>query len=135
LGKCKGIKESVLAHFNHDYRYVKIYSLIIWISFLPIFLIYFRLIVLQFEGLFGESQFTAPLSALALFIAICLVRIWDVGEETLALGIISIFIYLAFLIWAQMTAPEGEKEVAPFGATYPLAATLMMAYSNHNIIT
>jgi len=98
IGKSKSFKESVLAHSQNNYTYVKIYSFMFWIYFVPLFFIYFRLIVLQFQGLFGESALIAPLSAILLFSIIVLIRIYKIGEETLAYGITSIITYVVFLI-------------------------------------
>lgn len=47
LGKGKQIKDCILSHFNNDYSYMTGYSLFIWISFMPLMLIYFRIICLQ----------------------------------------------------------------------------------------
>ena len=47
LGKSASIKESILSHFDDDYRYMMGYSLFIWISFVPPLFIYFRIICLQ----------------------------------------------------------------------------------------
>lgn len=53
IGHSNSLKASVLAHFGNDYRYVKICSFMLWFGFVPLFFIYFRLIVLQFVGLVG----------------------------------------------------------------------------------
>jgi amino acid permease len=47
LGKGRQIRDCVLSHFNNDYRYMTGYSFFIWISFMPVMLIYFRIICLQ----------------------------------------------------------------------------------------
>jgi amino acid permease len=47
LGKGRHIKDSILSHFNNDYRYMTGYSFFMWFSFIPVFLTYFRLICLQ----------------------------------------------------------------------------------------
>jgi len=47
LGKSKSIKECILSHFKQDYRYFGGYSVFMWFSFIPYFVIYYRLICLQ----------------------------------------------------------------------------------------
>jgi amino acid permease len=53
IGTSSSFKTTVLDHFGNDYRFVKLYSFVSWFSFIPLFFIYFRLIVLQFNGLVG----------------------------------------------------------------------------------
>lgn len=66
---------------------------------------------------------------------IVIVRIFEVGEETLALGIVSIIVYLGFILWALISAPSGEKKLQPFGGIYSLTSTLMMAFSIQSIVS
>lgn len=116
LGKGTQIRDCILNHFNNDYKYMRGYSFIIWLSFMPYMLIYFRIICLQIEGLLGHhSDLIGPFVALALIILVVLVRIYHMAEETLAYGIISIVGYILFLIWAQFSAPSGPKTVKTMG--------------------
>ena len=46
LGKSRNMKESVLAHFNQDYRYMIAYSIINWLSFIPILFLFFDFVCL-----------------------------------------------------------------------------------------
>ena len=62
-------------------------------------------------------------------------RVLEVGEETLALGIVSIIIYLGFILWAMVSAPSGEKKLQPFGGIYSLTSTLMMAFTIQGIVS
>lgn len=112
LGKGPQVKDCILSHFNNDYNYMRGYSFIIWFSYPPSLVIYFRIICLQIEGLLGHhSSAIAPAVAIGLIVLIIVIRIYHVGEETLAYGIISIIGYLVFLLWAQLTAPSGPKTV------------------------
>ena len=79
LGKAKSIKEYILSHFNYDYKYMQIYGLFIWFSFMPLFVIYFRLIVLQLQGLFGYYSWFGPVVAAFLIIYITIIRYFNVG--------------------------------------------------------
>jgi hypothetical protein len=83
-----------------------------WFSFVPLLIIYFRIICLQIEGLLGyHSPWVGPAVAVFLTVAILAIRIANIGEEILAYGIISIVSYLIFLLWAQVTAPSGTHHV------------------------
>ena len=53
LGKSPNIKYSILAHFNNNYTYMSIYSIIIWLSFVPFVVLIFNLICLEIVGLIG----------------------------------------------------------------------------------
>jgi hydrogenase-4 membrane subunit HyfE len=52
----------------------------------------------------------------------------------MAFGIISIITYLLFLMWAQISAPKGEKQIPESGSFYNLASALLMAFSVHDFI-
>jgi len=116
LGKEKDIREAVLVHFGEDMKYVKFFSFLMWISFCPVFVDYFRLICIQIQNLLGtDSQWVGIGVLLGLIMLIITVRIYHFGEETVALGVLSTFSYVIFLIWAQITAPSGPKRVEAFG--------------------
>ena len=81
LGRGTQIKDCILNHFDNDYRYMVGYSFIIWFSFMPYMLIYFRIICLQIDGLLGyHSNLTGPIVAIGLIIIVILIRIFHVGE-------------------------------------------------------
>ncbi len=80
IGKSKSIKECILAHFNQDYKYVKIYSFILWFGTFTLSFVYFKLLVLQVEGLVGNYWTVAPLCAVILFIFVFAARIYGLGE-------------------------------------------------------
>lgn len=76
LGKGSQIKDCILSHFDNDYKYMRGYSFFIWFSFIPYYLIYFRIICLQIEGLLGyHSDYIAPLVVVGLITIILLIRI------------------------------------------------------------
>lgn len=135
LGKGKQIRDCILNHFSNDYKYMRGYSFFIWLSFIAYALIYFRIICLQLEGLLGyHSDHIGPIVAGSLIIIIILVRIYHVGEQTLAYGIISIIAYLSFLVWAQFSAPKGSKTVPVIGSPVSLASSLITAYAIHDFL-
>ena len=53
LGKSKNMKESILSHFNGDYRYMVGYGIINWLSFLPIIFTFFNFSCLEIQGMLG----------------------------------------------------------------------------------
>ena len=135
LGKGKQIRDCVMAHFQNDYRYMRAYSFFMWFSFIPLLIIYFRIICLQIEGLMGfQSVWVGPGVAIFLTAVILYIRFVNIGEEILGYGIISIISYLIFLLWAQLTAPPGPHTVPASGSPVLLASTLMMAYSIHDFM-
>jgi hypothetical protein len=135
LGKGRNIKESILAHYQADYKYMVGYSFFIWLSFIPMLVTYFRIICLQIEGLMGfSSPWVGPAVAILLVAGIIIIRVRQFGEEILAFGIISIITYIFFLIWAQATAPEGTQAVPANGNPVILAAVLIGAYEIHDFL-
>lgn len=116
LGKEKDIRQALLVHFSFDEKYLKIFSFCLWLGFLPFFWEYFRLICLQIQGLTGSTSSWISFGVfVGLTLLIIFVRIFHVGEETIAVGIITTLIYFIFLVWVQLTAPSGPKTVEPFG--------------------
>lgn len=116
LGKEKDIREAVLVHFNYDRKYVIFFSFLMWFSFIPCFLEYFRLMCIQIQGLTGcSSEWASNGTLIGLIILIITIRVYHIGEETIALGIVTTTTYFLFLVWAQITAPAGPKRVEPFG--------------------
>lgn len=135
LGKGDQIKDCILAHFGDDYFYMRGYGAFIWFNFIVQLVIYFRIICLQIEGLLGHSSpWIGPGVVIMLMVAILIVRVFHIGEEILAYGIISIVTYLAFIAWALITAPPGPKSVPETGPPVTLLATLMMGYSIHDFL-
>jgi len=81
LGKSPNIKECVLTHFNQDYRFMVVYSFCMWFSFVPYFIIYFRLICLQLEGIIGYYPEVIGLAVTIFLIAeVILVQKFHIGE-------------------------------------------------------
>ena len=46
------------------------------------------------------------------------VRYTHYAEETMAIGIVAYGIFMIFLMWAVITAPEGPKKMPKTGSTY-----------------
>lgn len=64
-----------------------------------------------------------------------IMRYYHFGEKLLAIGILSVIAYVSFLVWAQVTAPQGPKTLPSTGPYYTeLASSLIMGYSIHNMV-
>ena len=106
MGQSKNIKESILSHFNNNYNYMIFYSGVIWLSFFPVFVSFFRLLCLQIIGLLGyNSGGIGPVVAVFLLILVIISRKYHYWEEVLALGIPSVIVLFIFITWALITAP------------------------------
>jgi hypothetical protein len=129
LGRGANIKSCILNHFGQDYRYMRAYSLIIWLSIIPFLLTQFRIICEQIEGLIGlRNEWVGIVFACLLAAFLVAVRVYHIVEETMALGVVSIVLILAFMSWALASAPAGPKTVPANGPPFALAATLVGAY-------
>ena len=94
------------------------------------FAIYFRLICIQLLGLIGHDGWAiGPLVFLGLLVIIIFIRYFHIGEEALAFGIFSIFMYLVFIVWVLFSAPEGDKQLTNDGDPVQFASILMTAYA------
>ena len=112
LGKEEDIREAVLIHFGGDGKYGKLFSFLMWIGFVPTLWEYFRLMCLQIQGLSGvDSGWLSFGVFVGLTVLIIVIRIYHIGEETIALGIVTTLVYFVFIAWAQITAPAGPKTV------------------------
>ena len=110
-------------------------NLIVWIGYIPVFLIFMKIIVLNMEGILGfQSPWIAPLTVIALIIVIIIIRIFLWGENSLASGIITIIAYMIFLTWAQITAPKGPRSVPMFGEPMNMSAFLILAFTIHSFM-
>ena len=81
-----------------------------------------------------SSPWVGPGVLVTLIIAVITTRIFGIGEEILAWGIVSIITYLLFIIWSLVTAPSGPLKVPVSGPWVTLTASLMMGYSIHDFL-
>ena len=112
-----------------------IYNLVIGGSLLGFIINYFVLIIIQIEGFINPSPWIAFCVFIFLVLLTIVMRYFHFGEKLLAIGILSIVAYTGFLIWAQFTAPSGEKSVPATGPQFiNLAASLTMGYAIHDFV-
>jgi hypothetical protein len=126
LGKGKGMKDSILSHFNNDYKYISAYGFIIWLSFVPFIFLSTRIICLELQRYLGWGSWELGIIfSLSMITITILARVTHFAEETMAFGLVAFFSYLIFLIWAQITAPAGSNTVPQTGSPAILAAALI----------
>ena len=135
LGDCPNIRTAILEHFNNKHYVTVIYNMVMAVAIIAVIFNYYLLIIKQFEGFLTVTPLIAFGLAGTLFILTSYLRSVHFSEQLLAVGILSVFMYLLFLIWAHITAPSGEK---PVPATTPdfinLGAALTMAFSIHDVV-
>ena len=86
LGNAKNIKESILAHLNNDYRFMRVYSFFVWLGLVPTFIGFFKVACMQILGLMGfHSQWIGPGVAALMLLIVILSRKYHYWEEVLAL--------------------------------------------------
>lgn len=96
--------------------YPKIYDVAVFLSIQLILLLYFSLIVKQWDSiLLSKSVITIIVNAFILFILVVLIRKFNLGVNLLGYGILSVVGYLIFLIWLVSTRPPGPD-------TFPVAS-------------
>jgi len=66
---------------------------------------YFQLIIKQVEGFIPPSHWIGVVVLFVLLGLTVIMRYYSFGEKLLAIGIVSVVIYVSFLTWAQTTAP------------------------------
>jgi amino acid permease len=79
LGTAKDMKECILQHFDGKYGYMIVYSFVVWIGQIPLLILYYNLICIQLEGLFGESGWISIVVGCALLLGSIQVLSVDLG--------------------------------------------------------
>ena len=135
IGKEADLDYAILRHFNGA-RWAKIfYDLCVWLNLMLLALLYFELIIIQWQGLIPPHEFTFinPLvNAFVLLGLVFLLKYLELGASIMAYGIISIVCYVLFLIWVVVTFDQGNDSVdyKAFGSgATTLAAAMGQAFS------
>lgn len=105
LGKYSDLDEAILNHFNHSTFMKVFYDLIVFLNLTFLLILYFDLIVEQWEGMFEYSIANPLLNCAVLFILVFIMKYFDFGASLLAYGIISIIGYIIFLVLLLSSAP------------------------------
>jgi hypothetical protein len=79
LGTSKNMTECVVEHFDGRYGFMVVYAFVIWIGQIPLLILYYNLICIQLEGLFGESELISIVVGCALLIGTIQIICVDLG--------------------------------------------------------
>lgn len=128
LGDQKDLDSALLRHFNGN-KFLKIfYDFCVWIGMVFALILYFDLIIIQWEGLVPPYEFTyvnAIVNGGLILLWCVLLKFYDFGAHMMGYGIASIAGYLIFLIWVMATRPSGPKTPEPFGTGVAGFAAMM----------
>lgn len=130
LGSHEDLDKAIYYHFGES-RAVRIfYDLMVFSNLILIEMLYFNLIVQQWEGLFAPNIANPICNIFALLVLIYVLKYVHFGAELLGYGLISIVMYCIFLIWLVSTAPTGPAKIPEFGTgAVNLAASMGQAFS------
>lgn len=115
LGNHHDFDKTLYHHFGGSLFVKVMYDLLVFINLLFIQLLYFNLIVKQWQGLIAPSLAIPLSNAAALFILAFALKYFHFGAKLMGYGIISIISYCIFLIWLLVSAPAGENTIPLFG--------------------
>ena len=130
LAEFSDLDKALLYHFNGS-KIIKIfYDLLVFTNLVFLLLLYFNLIVQQWQGLLPYNLANPICNAFALVLLTIALNYFHLGAELLGYGIISIIGYCIFLIWLIVTAPSGDKTIPLFGSgAVNLAASMGQAFA------
>ena len=111
LGKANTIEEFILNHFENNTVYLKIYSIVVWFSFVSAMVLYFPLFCSQIQGLLELDMPYLPEMAWAFIVLWALMlRKCEIDDFALAIGISSIIGFLAFIAWQLYAGQTGVTD-------------------------
>lgn len=135
LGKAKNIKYLLLNHFEQSRAVTVAYNVVICLSFLAAMLVYFQLFYEQVKGLLGEFDLQHEVLALFLIVWVLALRNCHLSEIILASGLVSVCVYIAFLVWMVSTAPAGSRKEQSFtGDSSAMMLALLNSYTVHDFM-
>lgn len=128
IGDQKDLDSALLRHFNGS-KFLKIfYDFCVWISLVLLLMLYFDLIVVQWEGLVPPYTFTYAnvlINGAVVTVWCLILKFFDFGAHIMGYGIISIIGYLLFLIWVVAARPSGPNTFPAFGTGVAGFAAMM----------
>lgn len=105
LGTYSDLDQAIMHHFNMSMKLKIFYDFIVFFNLFLILILYFELIVQQWEGMLPSSIAIPICNYIILLALIFLIKYYEFGVNLLAYGIISTIGYCLFLIWMIATAP------------------------------
>ena len=92
------------------------YDALVFINLTFLLMLYFDLIVEQWQGLVENNIAIPIVNAFWLFSLVFVLNYFHFGAKLLGYGIISIIGYCIFLIWLIASAPSGDKTIGTTGS-------------------
>jgi amino acid permease len=111
LGSHSDLDRAIYYHFGESKLVRVFYDLMVFSNLILIELLYFNLIVQQWDGLFAPSIANPLCNIIFLFILIFVLKYVHFGAKLLGYGLISIALYCIFLIWLLASAPSGSNHI------------------------
>jgi amino acid permease len=122
-------------HFWNSRKIKMFYEFCIFSTIIVILILYYELIVIQWEGLACNNEYTPlnpVINAFALLAMVFVIKFKDFGASLMAYGIVSIVAYLFFITWAVGSEDSGhdhERLRLFHGDGIELAAALGQAFA------
>ena len=130
LGEHSDLDKALVAHFNGSKVVKIIYDILVFISMTVLLILYFNLIVQQWEGLLPYNLANPICNAVALVALTITLNFFHLGAKLLGYGLVSIVGYCIFLIWMLVSAPAGDNSIPLFGSgAVNMAASMGQAFS------
>lgn len=135
MGDQPDLDLAMLRHFNGRKSVKVFYDLCVWSNLLLIDMLYFELIMMQWNGIIGEQKYpilNPIINAFVLFALVFALKYAELGASVMAYGIVSIVTYLVFLIWVVGTSDQGndQQELKAFGTgAVNMAAAMGQAFA------
>lgn len=130
LGNFSDLDESIMHHFNHNLFIKVFYDSVVFFNLFLLLILYFELIVQQWEGMFLPSIVNPVVNFFVLIVLVFVMKYYEFGVSLLAYGIISTVGYCIFLIWMLASSPSGSEIMPKFGSGgINLAASMGQAFA------
>lgn len=134
LGTYPDLDQSILHHFHNSIAIKIFYNLIVFLNLSLLLVLYFELIVQQWEGMSNSSIINPIVNFFVLLALVAVMKYYEFGVSLLAYGIVSCVGYCVFLVWMLASAPLGENSMPVFGGgVVTLAASMGQAFSIQTI--
>jgi amino acid permease len=118
MGDQKDLDAALLRHFNGSHLIKIVYDLCVFLGLSLLLILYFDLIVLQWENLVPPYIYTLAnvFSNGLLLLGCCLVmKYFEFGANLMGYGLVSTLGYLVFLVWVVASRPEGGNSFPAVG--------------------
>ena len=112
LGAHSDLDRAIYHHFGQSKIIRIFYDLMVFSNLILIELLYFNLIVQQWNGLFAPNIANPLTNIVVLFLLIFVLKYVHFGAQLMGYGIISIALYCVFLVWLLASAPSGPNRIS-----------------------